>query len=145
MEGGIHKPPKIFGQFHLIEAEDQLRRLLDVLSPLESRARRMLETLKLCLAGIDCAAHIYIPQDDLDKDIFSGIALALFGEYHRPSSAISFISKEEDKSRLMDLLEKSVEWETIVVFGAIDFDWYKSRFNVFTDFFHFHILGIMQA
>jgi hypothetical protein len=93
--------PKVFGHFRLVEDETELEKILEVLSSLLPRSRRIYDAIKISMLGLESASPIYVPIDELGEP-HSGIVLTFAAEYKDPTSALSFTSKEEDAKRASD-------------------------------------------
>ena len=93
-----HEIPERFGPFRKIDPFEEPF-LMAVLKDLLPRSRRLYEALQLTKAGFEAASPIYVPAEET-KENFSGIALSLFGEYHEPTTAISFTSRKEDAKKV---------------------------------------------
>ncbi len=93
--------PKVFGHFRLVEDKTELVKILEVLSSLLPRSRRIYDAIKISMLGLESASPIYVPIDELGES-YSGIVLTFAAEYKDPTSALSFTSKEEDAKRASD-------------------------------------------
>ena len=114
-------PPKSWAQLKQVEKQ-HYHNLRDVLIPLLPRSRRILESLNAslnnCFEIWDC---FYVPEDEEFTNL-SGIVVVLINEYS-PNSLISFISKEKDVDKVLNIIDKSINWNASFKFGPVA-DWY---------------------
>ena len=111
-------PPKSWGQLKQVDRK-HYHYLKEILIPLLPRSRRILETLNACLNNcFDIWDQFYIPEDE-EFNSLSGIIVALMNQ----DSTISFISKEKDIDKVLNIIDASIDWEIYVKFGPVA-DWY---------------------
>ena len=114
-------PPKSWGRLKQVEKQ-HYHNLREVLIPLLPRSRRILESLNACLNNCydiwDC---FYVPEDE-ELTNLSGIVVVLINEWS-PNSLISFISKEKDVDKLLNIIDQSINWNINFKFGPVA-DWY---------------------
>ena len=111
-------PPKSWGQLKQVDRK-HYHYLKEVLIPLLPRSRRIIETLNACLNNcFDIWDQFYIPEDE-EFNSLSGIIVALMNQ----DSTISFISKEKDVDKVLNIIDASIDWENYVKFGPVA-DWY---------------------
>lgn len=114
-------PPKSWGQLKQVEKQ-HYHDLRDVLIPLLPRSRRILESLNACLNNcFDIWDCFYVPEDEEFTNL-SGIVVVLINEYS-PNSLISFISKEIDVVKVLNIIDKCINWNVSFKFGPVA-DWY---------------------
>ena len=114
-------PPKSWGQLKQVEKQHYYD-LRDVLIPLLPRSRRILESLNACLNNcFDIWDCFYVPEDEEFTNL-SGIVVVLINEYS-PNSLISFISKEKDADKVLNIIDKCINWNVSFKFGPVA-DWY---------------------
>ena len=111
-------PPKSWGQLKQVDRK-HYHYLKEVLIPLLPRSRRIIETLNACLNNcFDIWDQFYIPEDE-EFNSLSGIIVVLMNQ----DSTISFISKEKDVDKVLNIIDASIDWENYVKFGPVA-DWY---------------------
>ena len=114
-------PPKSWGQLKQVEKQ-HYHDLRKILIPLLPRSRRILESLNASLNNCydiwDC---FYVPEGEEFTNL-SGIVVALINEWS-PNSLISFISKEKDVDKVLNIIDKSINWNVKFKFGPVA-DWH---------------------
>ena len=114
-------PPKSWGQLKQVERQ-HYHNLRDTLVPLLPRSRRILESLNASLNNcFDIWDCFYVPEDEEFSNL-SGIVVVLINEYS-PNSLISFISKEKDVDKVLNIIDKCINWNINFKFGPVA-DWY---------------------
>ena len=115
----LKKPPQIFGEFQQLPTKhfEHLKCILERELP---QSRRTLETLKLTMGGHDTSAFFYIPKlEEPSKP--SGMVLVL--PEHYQLTAFSHFSKKQDVDKIHDLIDKSVDWTSGIIFSGV-VDWH---------------------
>ena len=111
-------PPKSRGQLKQVDKQ-HYHYLKEVLIPLLPRSRRILETLNACLNNcFDIWDQFYVPKDE-EFTSLSGIVVVLMNQ----DSMISFISKEKDVDKVLNIIDKCINWNVSFKFGPVA-DWY---------------------
>ena len=114
-------PPKFWGQLKQVEKQ-HYHKLRDVLVPLLPRSRRILESLNASLNNCyEIWDSFYVPEYEEFTNL-SGIVVVLINEWS-PNSLISFISKEKDVEKVLNIIDKSINWNVNFKFGPV-VDWY---------------------
>ena len=107
-------PLKSFEKLKQVKPE-HFQALKDVLLPLLPRSRRIIESINLSfIDGYTLLDSFYVPKDE-DFTNLSGIVIVVSGSIE---SILSFISKKEDISMALKIIEESVDWNTIDLFGV---------------------------
>ena len=111
-------PPKSWGQLKQVDKQ-HYHYLKEVLMPLLPRSRRILETLNACLNNcFEIWDQFYVPKDE-EFTSLSGIVVVLMNQ----DSMISFISKEKDVDKVLNIMEENINWDIYNLFGPVA-DWY---------------------
>ncbi len=96
------RPPQIIGEFQIVSRQDY-EKLLRKLEDFLPQSRRIVETLRLEIIGINTMAYFYVPTDEIEittSTNFSGCAMAIFGEWADPLSGFYVISSQQDVKKV---------------------------------------------